>query len=66
MLEVEGYRYDVTADLLTVHVVRDGREGSEAERAELDIPISTGLRTLVQSTMAHLRDSLATGPSVEP
>jgi hypothetical protein len=56
MWQLEGYQYDLTAELLTARLVRVGQAGrmTEAERSEVEIPICHGLRRLIDETLSML------------
>jgi len=60
MLQLEGYQYDVTADFLTAQVVRTCASEAQAERANLEIPISFSLRRLIHATMALISHAIRT------
>jgi hypothetical protein len=60
-LQLEGYEYDLSADLLTARVVQESRLGSEDERANVDVPISSRLRSLLDATMSELQGALEAG-----
>ncbi len=49
MLRLEGYRYDVTADLLTAQVVYVSAQ-KEVQRAAVVVPICGGLRSLIDES----------------
>ncbi len=55
MLLLEGFQYDVTADMLTARVAQVGQAGTEeAARADLEVPVGYGLRWLIHGTMRLL------------
>ena len=41
MWQLEGYQYDLTADLMTAQVVRACPSGTEAEHADLEVPLAS-------------------------
>jgi hypothetical protein len=59
VLRLEGYEYDLSADYLTARVVRVGPPGTRAERASLEIPITFGLKRLIQGTLTLLTHAIA-------
>lgn len=58
MLQLEGYQYDLTADLLTARLVRQAGAASEAERFEVEIPVRHGLRRLLDETLTMIYQAL--------
>jgi hypothetical protein len=56
-LQLEGYEYDVSADLLTARVTRDKHPGF-LERAKVEVQICSRLRRLLDATTAELRHRL--------
>jgi hypothetical protein len=56
VLQLEGYQYDRTADLLTAQLVHVAPAGTmtEAVRSEVEIPICDRLRRVVDETMTIL------------
>ena len=56
--QVEGYEYDLTADMLTVRVV-SGQPGMRAERSAVDINITGALRGLIDASIMHVSCGLA-------
>jgi hypothetical protein len=65
-LHLEGYEYDLSADLLTARVTRDKHPGLGAERANIEVPVSSRLRVLLDATISELRGNLeSSGPQEE-
>ena len=62
--QVEGYEYDLTADMLTVQVV-SRQPGMGAERSAVDINITGALRGLIDATIMHLSSGLAATDELE-
>ncbi len=53
MWQLEGYQYDLTADLLTARLVWVGQAGkiTAAERCDVGVPICQGLRRVIDETV---------------
>lgn len=65
MLQLEGYQYDSTAELLTARVVHVGQVGpmTEVMRSDVEVPICRGLRKLIDDTMTELTGALIAAPN---
>lgn len=59
MLRLEGYQYDITADLLTAHVIYVSAP-KENQRARVEVPICDGVRSLIDETLRLVGEAIGT------
>lgn len=60
MMRLEGYQYDVTADLLTAEVVYVSGQ-KENQRAVVEVPICDRMRKLIEEMLRLVGDAITNG-----